>query len=180
MGTRYRQINEQDRIFLRIMLEKRYSTAKIAQTLGFNRRTIQREIKRNSCTHNYSGKKFYWSMRAQQKAMARRKRPTKLCIDEKLKQYVHLKLKQGWSPWQIEGRLKLENEGKCVISHETIYRYIYSSYAIRNLFFHHLRRKHFHRIKHGARKRRIPENMLYRLDLTRSIVAIYLVIGKGI
>ncbi len=44
--------------------------------------------------------------------MDRRKRPTKLSFDEKLKQYVYSKLKQGWSPWQIEGRLKLENEGK--------------------------------------------------------------------
>jgi hypothetical protein len=49
-------------------------------------------------------------------------------------------LKSGWSPWQIKGRLKSENAGQCIISHETIYRYIYSNYSIRNMFYPKLRR----------------------------------------
>ena len=36
------------------------------------------------------------------------------------------KIKAGWSPYQIEGRLKLENNGTSLISHESIYHYIYS------------------------------------------------------
>ncbi len=39
---------------------------------------------------------------------------------------MNKKIKAGWSPYQIEGRLKLENEGICLISHESIYHYIYS------------------------------------------------------
>jgi len=65
-----------------------------------------------------------------------------------------------WSPWQIESRLKKENEAQCIISHETIYRYIYSDYRIRNQFLKKLRRKHFVRIKCRARKPRVPKDML--------------------
>ena len=38
------------------------------------------------------------------------------------------RLKQGWSPEQVAGRLALET-GKRVISHETIYRFIYAQLA---------------------------------------------------
>ncbi len=160
MENKYQHLNEQDRIFLRIMLEKRYAKNKIATILGVNRSTIYREIKRNSSTHWYSKKKFYCSMSAGKKYLKRRKRETKLSQNKNLQNYVHSKLRMGWSPWQIEGRLKLENDGQCLISHETIYRYIYSDYGIRNCFYQKLRRKHFLRIKRNARKPRVPKEML--------------------
>ena len=142
------------------MLEKRYPKAKISKILGVHRSTIYREIKRNSCTHWYSGKKFYWSHSAQNQYLKRRKRDIKLDKDNNLKEYVCSKLKSGWSPWQIEGRLKSENSGQCIISHETIYRYIYSDYGIRNIFYQKLRRKHFWRIKRNSRNPRVPKEML--------------------
>jgi IS30 family transposase len=160
MDRKYKHLTEQDRIFLRIMLEKRYPKSKIAQMLGVDPSTIYREIKRNSCTHEYSGQKFYWSFTAQEIYLKRRKRGLKLEKDILLQDYVHTKLKLGWSPYQIEGRLKIENEGRCLISHETIYKYIYSSYGRRNIFYSHLRRKHVWRIKRGSRKPRIPKELL--------------------
>ncbi|MCD6040383.1 MAG: TRm24 putative transposase [Gammaproteobacteria bacterium] len=54
----------------------------------------------------------------------------------------------------------MENQGQCVSSHETIYRYIYSNYERRNLFYHHLRRKRPLRIKRGSRKPRVPKDLL--------------------
>jgi IS30 family transposase len=42
-----------------------------------------------------------------------------------LKALVVTLLKEGWSPEQISGRLKLENKD-FKISHETIYKFIYS------------------------------------------------------
>ncbi|OGT45135.1 MAG: hypothetical protein A3E83_07610 [Gammaproteobacteria bacterium RIFCSPHIGHO2_12_FULL_41_20] len=121
------------------MLEKHYSKNKIAQILKVNRSTIYRELKRNSFKHWKTNNDIYWSDTAHQNYLERRKRKRKLDKDKNLKDYVHDKLKSGWSPWQIEGRLKSENEGQCVISHETIYRYIYSDYGIRNIFFQKLR-----------------------------------------
>jgi transposase, IS30 family len=160
MNKKYQHLTDQDRIFLRIMLEKRYPKGKIAEILGVHRSTIYREIKRNSCTHWYSERKFYLSHFAQEKYLKRRKRVFKLHKDNMLKEYVHSKLKCGWSPWQIEGRLKLENAGQCIIFHETIYRYIYSDYGIRNIFYQKLRRKHVWRIKRNSRKPRVPKDIL--------------------
>ncbi len=77
-----------------------------------------------------------------------------------MRAYVHSKLLKGWSPWQIEGRLKLENEGRCIISHETIYRYIYSDKELRNQLYKKLRRKHFTRVRRGQRKPRIPKELM--------------------
>ena len=147
MAKKYKQLTEQDRIFLRIMLENKYPKGKIAEILDVNRSTIYRELKRNCFKHWRTNIDIYWSDTAHQKYLYRRKRKRKVDKDEQLQQYVHSKLKSGWSPWQIEGRLKLQNSGQCIISHETIYRYIYSDYGIRNMFYEKLRRKHFWRIK---------------------------------
>mgnify|MGYP000533650447 CR=1 FL=1 len=162
MGTKYSQLNEQDRVFLAIMIEKDYSKPKIAAILKTHRSTIYREIKRNSTNYRYKKPKitYYAAFLAQKKSLARKQRSLKLNKNTELRCYVHEKLAKGWSPWQIEGRLKLENPGKCLISHETIYRYIYSEYSIRNRFFNKLRRKHFLRRKHNSRKERFPKDLL--------------------
>lgn len=167
MGTKYRHLTEQDRIFLSIMITKGYKKSKIAEILGVHRSTIYREIKRNENVRQYKRpyselkvERYYSSFLAQRKYLSRRKRPGKLSQDKLLRQYIHSKLLKGWSPKQIEGRLKRENEGNCLISHETIYRYIYSDYGIRNRFYQKLRRKHFLRIKRGSRKPRVPIDLL--------------------
>ncbi len=158
----YRHLDEKDRVFLRIMLEKNYSKAKIANILGVDRSTIYREINRNSCIHSYSKHSYYESYSAQKKYLKRRQRQSKMFNLENLRHYVEEKLNQGWSPGQIEGRLKRENEGHCVISHETIYLYIYSDYALRNRFHRKLRRKHLVRVKHNSRTPRIPPELLIK------------------
>lgn len=160
MGTKYRHLTEQDRIFLRIMLDKNYPKSKIAKILKVNPSTIYREVKRNSCTHWHTKEKFYWSNIAHRKYLKRRKRGLKLEQYPKLRDYVHAKLKAGWSPYQIEGRLKRENNGQCQLSHESIYHYIYSDTNRRYLFYKYLRRKHAYRLKRGQRKARIPKELL--------------------
>lgn len=44
--------------------------------------------------------------------------------DDALREYIHARLTEGWSPEVIAGRLKDEH-GKPVISHETIYQWAY-------------------------------------------------------
>lgn len=161
MGTKYKHLTKQDRVFLRIMLEKRYPKNKIAKILGVHRTTIYREIKRNSTIHSYSNiRTYYGGSFAHNKYLARRKKKSKIENSLVLAKYVLSRLKKGWSPWQIEGRLKLENNEQCLISHEAIYRYIYSNYNRRNRFYKCLRRKHHQRIKLGQRKSRFPKKML--------------------
>lgn len=142
------------------MLSKGYSKAKIASILKVHRSTVYREIKRNSITLGASRKTYYVPTPAQKRYCKRRIRGLKISRDKELQSYVHDKLSKGWSPYQIEGRLKLENGGQCIVSHETIYSYIYRDYNIRNRFYKFLRRKYIVRRKKHARNRRIPKDLL--------------------
>lgn len=160
MGSQYKHLTDQDRIFLSMMVQKRYSASKIAQILKVNPSTIYREIKRNSAQHRASGLSYYLPIIAQRKALERKKRGLRLEKDAALRQYVNAKLKAGWSPEQIEWRLKRDHSGRCLISHESIYRYVYSDKTRQYLLHKYLRRKHQYRTKPGERKPRFPQELL--------------------
>lgn len=160
MGHYYHHPSFEDRVLLNRLLEERFPKSRIAQLLGVARSTIYREIKRNHFTHRRSGLKRYDPMLAHRYAMARCQRPMRLLHrHDELKNVVHARLDAGWSPWQIEGRLKREGQPGLSITHETIYRYIYHNYCLRNRFFQKLRRKHFNRIKRHARRPRFPKEL---------------------
>ncbi len=75
--------------------------------------------------------------------------------------YVLEKLKEGWSPEQIAGRLQLET-GEKIISYETIYQFIYKKSLKEDRLWEYLPRKQKHRHKkHGrkAQKARIPQRV---------------------
>ena len=92
----------------------------IAATLDRQPSTIARELKRNT------GRKIgYQPAYAQQQASARRWTGSRLERDDALRDAVLERLATGWSPEQIAGRLARQ-EGRKVISHETIYRFVYA------------------------------------------------------
>jgi IS30 family transposase len=64
------------------------------------------------------------------------------------------KLRDGWSPEQIAGRLKLEfpKDKSWHICHETIYRFIYSVKQKDKAYWEYLRRKQKRRRKRNGRK----------------------------
>ena len=73
---------------------------------------------------------------------------------QKLKEYVIEKLKEDWSPEQIAGELRIRC-GMTIVSHETIYQFIYSGEGKELKLWLHLRRKHRpQRKKRGSRKSR--------------------------
>ena len=78
----------------------------IANTLGRDRITIWREIKRNSGKTGY--RTFSASKRAEARAGSRRKGKRKLTKNRELAVYVEEKLRQKWSPREISQRLKIE------------------------------------------------------------------------
>ncbi|MBS1601013.1 MAG: IS30 family transposase [Bacteroidetes bacterium] len=88
-------------------------------------------------------------------------RSLKLNENSELSHLVIHHLKKGWSPEQICGRLKRDNKGVSLISHETIYRWIYSDFGKRNRYYSYLRKKRFLRSPRGTRKSRItiPERV---------------------
>lgn len=99
------------------------SVRKIAASVDRSPSTVARELKRNG-----SRTQGYQPVYANQQAHARRWRGSRLERNSALRDQILARLKQGWSPEQVAGRLALET-GKRVISHETIYRFIYAQLA---------------------------------------------------
>lgn len=156
MGKCFNQITREDRIVINHLLKIGVSKPKIAEQLNFHRSTIYREIKRRS---NRLG---YIPFLMERKLAENRKRESKLDSNKQLRNYVLKKLQLSWSPEQIAGRLKLENSGKSVICHETIYAYLYSDYGIRNRYYLYLRNKRqfrYPKVSRQSRTKHIPNRI---------------------
>jgi transposase, IS30 family len=128
MGTRYLQLTIEDRCRIACLQEQGRSVRQIAAALDRAPSTIAREIKRNT------GRKVgYRPAYAHEQTRARRWKGSKLERDESLRSAILERLKQGWSPEQIAGRLARE-QAQPSVSHETIYRFIYAQIARTNDF----------------------------------------------
>jgi len=129
MNKQFTHLTPEERDEIAILRAQCKSLNDIAQKLQRPKSTISRELRRNrSPVYN-----VYLSHRAQQRTMERKsaahRRPR--LKRETIRYYVTGKLKQGWSPEQIAGRLGIEYPGLS-ISHEAIYQYLYDSRVRRN------------------------------------------------
>lgn len=163
---KFRRLVKEDRILIAQWRNSGFSNKQIAKWLGRDKSTIGREIARN----NFEGK-VYEPLHAQHKADVKKnkawaaKEPLK---NSKIYSYVMDQLRQGWSPEQISGRLKLEHtNGKSwQICPETIYSYIYKPKNRKFKLWEYLRRKQTRRRKKGGRKAqrvRIPDRVSIHL-----------------
>ena len=120
MPKTYRQLSLEDRCEIAKLHSQGQSIRKIAAALDRAPSSISREIKRNS------GRQVgYKPAYADEQTNARRWTGSKLARNAELRSAVLADLAKGWSPEQVAGRLKRENN-KLIISHETIYRFIYA------------------------------------------------------
>lgn len=158
MAKEYDHLTLSERDKITTMLYEHKSFGEIALALGRSKSTISREIKRNASPEY----QLYLSHRAHGRSEERRKqngsRPR--LKNELIVSFVEAKLKEGWSPEQIAGRLPKEHPGRS-ISHEAIYQYIYHPKTPSRLeMIGHLRRAHRKRkakgIGRAARKTKIP------------------------
>ena len=117
--SRYRQLSIEERCSIARFHEDGQSIRQIAATLDRQPSTVARELKRNA-----GAKLGYRPAYAQAQADARRWTGARLDRDDALREVVLDRLAQGWSPEQVAGRLA-RDEGRRVISHETIYRFVY-------------------------------------------------------
>src|SRR6185295_9399983 len=150
MEKNYQHVSLSERIELYRMYKANYSLRAIATALGRSASTISRELKRNSePTKAWSA--GYEPVRAQAVSVRRRRWDArfKLARDPALRAYVRERLLAGWSPEQIAGQLKAET-GHCVISHESIYRFIYHRSAQKD-YWHRLLPRH--KLRRGRRGR---------------------------
>jgi IS30 family transposase len=135
MGQKYRQLTLEKRERLYELSQQNFQKDDMAILLGCHRSTIYRELCRNKTRIGYLPD------RAHKMALDRCNKSLKIERDHILKNDIVSKLQLGWSPEIICGYLKKER-GISVISHETIYAYIYSKESYENkLYLAHSRLK---------------------------------------
>ena len=123
MGRGYAQLSLEDRCTISRLQAEGRSIRQIASALDRAPSTIARELSRNS------GRKLgYQPAYADQQARARRWSGSRLEREPGLREAVLDHLKRGCSPELASGRLKHEH-GRPIISHESIYRFIYAQIA---------------------------------------------------
>lgn len=145
MGQRYRQLDLDERMEIARLKELGWSWRQIGRALGRNHSTGSREISRNSrATRAWPG--GYAPARAQELALRRRRWDCrfKLVRQPDVRDRVRQSLAMGHSPEQIAGRLARE-AGRTVISHESIYRFVYHRSG---------QKDYWHRLLPRARSRR--------------------------
>ena len=121
------------------LLGKVISLTIIANKLCRNKSTISRELKRNRSSIGY----------LPGRAIKKEETAAKIDKDPVLKQYIIERHKNDkWSPEIIAGRLAYEKK-KHIISHETIYKFIYSIEGQYLCLYKHLMyrrpKRHMHR-----------------------------------
>ena len=149
MGIRYSQLSLEERIEIYRLHAGGISQAKISATLDRSPSTISRELRRNSRATKV-WRNGYEPVRAQKLANRRRRWDCrfKLARQPDLRARVGKDLAMGHSPEQIAGRLALEH-GRPLISHESIYRYIYHRSAQKDYWHRLLPRRKLKRGRPG-------------------------------
>ncbi len=139
----------------------RVPVMEIADELGRHRSTIYRELKRNRLDDEENPYlDGYYSSVAQTMAARRRYRRRKLAREPLLLASITDRLRAGWSPEQIAGRLRRDGSG-AYVCHETIYAWVYSEEGReRGLarFLPYRRRKRRVRLGRKPRAAVFPEN----------------------
>jgi len=118
---RYKHFTKDERNELAILLKKGYSLRDIARVLDRSPASVSREIKRNSVKGCYEPDK------AQHKAYVKRLyskyQGMKIKKNQFVENYIHEKIRFGWSPERISGRLRMETGYS--VSFKAVYKYLY-------------------------------------------------------
>lgn len=138
--VKYKHLSTEERYEIAAMRGQRFSMADIAQRLGRHRSTLYREVRRNRCVHDDG----YRAVHSVWKASGRKKRSRRnLRFGMEAFAPIEEMVRQELSPEQIVGRCKRER--KKVMSHETIYKWIWMDKKRGGTLWKHLR---------GAQKQR--------------------------
>lgn len=156
------KISGEERDKIALLFSSGTSIRGIAKELGRSVSSVSCEIRRNSTEGEYHPIAAQ-EISSKRNVSSRKTNPLK---NPKIYAYVFDKLRCGWSPEQIAGRLKKENNGKTIICHETIYRYIYSEEGRKRKLSEYLVRSHYRRRQWHTRhfyRRGIPDRTSIRL-----------------
>src|SRR6266849_722393 len=144
----YAHLSKRERFKIEAWLETGYKQKEIAELLERDPSGISRELARNGGTRFYNARKAHnISLRRRKSGKAKTR---KIAKDPELRTYVISGLKKYWSPEQIAGRGRKEENPK-YICHETIYQYILKEAPEWRVY---LRQKKWKfRRRHGTKKR---------------------------
>jgi IS30 family transposase len=148
-GSALSALTLEERRTLCRLLNAKLPIEEIANPLGRHCSTIYREAPRNRF-QDVKGYRGYYPVTAHD--TARRRRQRQLIRDARLRQHVVQKLQRCWSPEQIAGRLKLVSDDDACVSHETIYRFVYSPEGRALALHRHLQRARRLRRRRSGRK----------------------------
>jgi len=163
MGQCYGQLSLKERVEIYRLHADGKSQNEIASALNRAPSTISRELQRNSRpTKVWPG--GYEPVRAQQLAERRRQWDGrfKLARQTDLRNSVGKSLAMGHSPEQIAGRLARQH-GRVIISHESIYRFIYHCAAQKGSWYRLLPR---HKRARGRQRRSSANSIKQRRSIT--------------
>lgn len=138
--VKYHQLSTEERYEIAAMRGQYVAKPEIARKLGRHRSTVYRELKRNASVHDGG----YRAMHAVWKASGRKKRSRRnLHYGSEEFKAIEVMARGELSPEQIVGRRRFL--GQAVMSHETIYKWIWADKRRGGSLWSHLR---------GARKQR--------------------------
>jgi IS30 family transposase len=134
MEKNYTHLTLIDRDRIKALCDDGFSSRKIGRTLGMSHTTISRELRRGRRSerthHGQSGS--YEPLVAHHKAYMRRREANyqgkKIETNKVLRAYVIGKLRAGWNPDEISGRMKLTRQ-PFYASKTAIYEWLYSAYG---------------------------------------------------
>jgi len=153
----HKKLTAANRGAIEVLLRNKYTFSQIARELGVHRSTVCREVNNRSDPNGYDSELAQLNYESKQ---INSRKHTKL-NHPSLKNMIYYLLQEGWSPEQISGRLKYENNPNYVC-HETIYRFIYSDpLCIEDKLFQYLR--------YGRKKRRKQTGRSVRKQKTPNI-----------
>ena len=116
-----------ERVQIETLLNEKKSKAYIAKKLNRARSTVTREINKFGYSDRikYVAELAHWHAKDD---YLNKRNTDKISIYKKLRTFVYRGLLSEWTPEQIAGKLKLDfpNDPIMSISHESIYRYIYT------------------------------------------------------
>ena len=141
----YRQLTQEQRYQIYALKQTGHRFSEIAAVLRVHKSTVSRELKRNR------GQRGYRPQQAQSLALERRQKSVPR-ITAQVWALVESLLRQDWSPEQISGRLKQEQDIR--ISHEWIYQYVLKDKLACGDLYGHLRCQKKRRKRYGKYDRR--------------------------
>lgn len=134
----YKYLSIEQRVQIALYHKEGKGPSEIGRLIGKDKSVVSREIKRNSSPGEYH---LYNGVQAQKRFDQRSKnKGRKPKLNAEMKGIIEEKLRLKWSPEQIVGRCKTEHTP--MVSHETIYLYIYEEKRDGGIMYENLRQSH--------------------------------------